>query len=147
MQKTFKYANEQLNSIKMLKRKHESFEQEFIRLAGQKSYDKTKQFYDDIISKLTEEISLLPTGYKYTGVFYIKSAYVTPTTFEKIEGSAFMRADLVSWQIEPTDSTKKQSYYGYYRAIYKESDLKAEITKADATPVYAEPKVATVDAL
>ena len=89
-----------------------------------------------MIAKLTEEMQSLPIGYRYVGTIYLKKPYAVPIQFEQIEGSAFMREDLISWQIEPFDSTKKQHYASYFRTIYKRPDLQAEITRADTTPVY-----------
>jgi hypothetical protein len=137
MDKSLKYTKETLNSIKLLQKKHEYFKKEFVRLIGQKSYEQVQNYYQEVITKLTEEIEQLPIGYRYTGVFYLKVPYVVPLQFEKIEGSAFMREDLVSWVIEPSDPTQKSKYFGYHRILYKEPDLKTELTKADTTPVYS----------
>lgn len=140
MNKSLKYTRENLSSIKWLMGRHEHFEKEFVRLMGQQAYEQTKQFYREVIAKLSEEMQQLPIGYIYTGIFYLKTPYIVPIQFEKIQGSAFMREDLISWQIESNDPTQKQKYYGYHRIIYKEPDLKTEIAKADATPVYMNTK-------
>jgi hypothetical protein len=73
MGKSLKYTRETLNSIKLLQGKHEYFKKEFIRLMGQTSYEQTQNYYQEVIIKLTEEIEQLPIGYRYTGVFYLKS--------------------------------------------------------------------------
>jgi hypothetical protein len=135
MQKSLKYTRDTLNSIEILKSKHEYLGKELIRVAGQDLYEQTSKYYDNVISKLTEEMRLLPIGYRYSGTFYLKKPYTVPIEFEKIEGSIFMREDLVSWQIESNGSNQNQTY-AYHRSVFKKPELNTEIRKEDGVPVY-----------
>ena len=134
MRKSLKHTRNMRDSMRSLKQRYESFEKDLIGLVGQDAYQQTIKHYDDVIAKLTDEMQILPTGYRYTGTFYLKVPYVVPTGWEKIEGSAFMREDLISWEIENQDDTKK--YYGYCRAIFKKPEFNTEISKEEAVPVY-----------
>lgn len=49
-----------------------------------------------------------------------------------------MREDLISWQIE---EGLERPDYSYHRNIYKLPQEGAELTKAEAEPVYAKSKV------
>ena len=137
MSKSLKYSKDTLSSIQWLKDRHVHFEEEPIRLGGQKPYEQTTRFYTDVIKKLTDETRLLPIGYRHIGTFYLKKPYSVPIEFIKMEGSIFMREDLVSWQIEKTDDIKNQFYLGgYCRTLYKQPDLNTAFTREDAVPVY-----------
>ena len=103
-----------------------------MRLGNQEHYDKTKKFYADVIAKLLAEMRSLPLGRRCSGTFYIRKPYSIAIAFQKIEGSAFMREDLVSWQIEGAENR------GYCKMIFKKPDLNFPITKEDAKPVYME---------
>jgi hypothetical protein len=137
MTNNFKDTQDTLRGIEFLKDRHSYFAKEFIRLAGEKTYQKSLDFYDDIMAKLKQELQTLPMGRRYSGTFYIRKPYTVPIQFEKIEGSAFIREDLVSWKIEPKDKSKEQ-FYGYHRVIYKKPDLNTEIKKEEAKLVYLE---------
>lgn len=135
MTNSFKYTKETLSGIEFLKDRHSYFAKEFIRLAGEKAYQKSLDFYDDILAKLKQELYTIPTGRRYSGTFYIRKPYSIPVEFEKIIGSAFIREDLVSWKIEPKDKTKANSY-NYQKIIYKKPDLNTVIKKEEAKLVY-----------
>lgn len=129
-----KHVRETINNVKSLKDRHEYLEKELVRLEGQASFDAMGKFYDDALDKLSQELYSLPIGNRYTGIFYIKKPYTVPTEYIKIEGSAFLREDLVRWQIE-----NLEKYRGsYFRAIYKNPNDKkeSEITREDGGLVY-----------
>jgi len=131
--KSRKNVSDKLHGLKHLKDMHKAFEKELIRVSGIDSYQQTVAYYDDVIQKLQEEKYSLPTGHRYTGTFYVKVPYTIPTEFKKVEGSAFMKENLVSWEIEEGDGIPHQAYY---RAIFKTPKHDTEIKRADSVPVF-----------
>lgn len=123
-----------IHSMAFLKDRNTFWCDEFIRLRGEKGYQALLGIYDEMIEKLSQERDAMPIGFRYSGTFYIKKPYTTPTVFEKVEGSAYMREDLISWDITP-----KMIEQGYFRAIYREPHDRAgsQITREEAEPVYA----------
>ena len=122
-------------NIESLKRKYEYAAKDIIRATSQDEYEQTIKHYDKLIANLNKELFLLPIGYRYTGVFYIKNSYNIPATFEKHEGVVFMREDLVSWQIE--EGLERQDL-SCRRNIYKKPCEGGELRREDAESVYAE---------
>lgn len=111
-----KYIYSTILNMESLKRKYEYAAKDIIRVTSQDEYEQTIKHYDKLITNLNKELLLLPIGYRYTGVFYIKNSYNIPATFEKHEGVVFMREDLVSWQIEEGLEFQDLSYH---RNLYK----------------------------
>ena len=130
-----KYLYSTILNIESLKRKYEYSSKDIIRATSPDEYEQTIKHYDKLITNLNKELLLLPIGYRYTGVFYIKNAYNIPATFEKHEGAVFMREDLISWQIE---GGLERPNFSYHRNIYKEPKEGCELKREDAEPVYAE---------
>lgn len=133
MQKSLKYAKEDLNRLLWIKDKCKYIKKELIRLGGEEDYQKTMQYFDNAITKLEAEIKQLPIGYKYIGTFYIKKSYTATLEFEKVEGTAYQREDLISWTITRNDEKKD---YAYYQRLFKEPNLESEITRELAEAVY-----------
>lgn len=123
-------------NIESLKRKYGYASEDIIRVTGQGEYEQTIKHYDKLIENLNKELLLLPIGYRYVGVFYMKNSYNIPATFAKHDGIVFMREDLISWQIEEGLERPDPSYH---RNIYKEPRDGCELKKEDAEPVYAQP--------
>ena len=132
MLRNLNHAKGVLNNIKFLQKRFNNIEKELIGLVGQQQYTNTKQFFDNAQAKLLESMRVLPAGHRYKGTFYVRKPYSVPVEFEKIDGAAFMREDLISWKIEGDKNSS------YYRNIFKEPDLETEITKEDASLVYME---------
>lgn len=130
-----KYLYSTILNIESLKRKYEYAAKDIIRATSQNEYEQTIKHYDKLIVSLNKELLLLPIGYRYTGVFYIKNSYNIPATFEKHDGVVFLREDLVSWQIE---SGLERPDFSYHRNIYKEPKEGSELQREDAKPVYAD---------
>ena len=130
-----KYLYSTILNIESLKRKYEYAAKDIIRATSQNEYEQTIKHYDKLIVSLNKELLLMPIGYRYTGVFYIKNSYNIPATFEKHEGMVFLREDLVSWQIE---SGLERPDFSYHRNIYKEPKEGCELKREDAEPVYAD---------
>lgn len=130
MKKGIKQIRGTISSIKFLHDRHQYLEKDFVALEGQEAYELVTKYYDNMLATLQKELLSLPIGHRYIGTFYLKKQYTTPVEAVKVSGSIFMREDLVSWYIEDDRSS-------YYRAIYKDPELKVEITREEATPVYA----------
>ena len=107
--------------------------QDFLQALGQTEIFQTiNRHYDDIITKLNAEIKKQPIGYRYTGKFYIKEQSDSPDDYTLIEGSLFMRQDLVSWQIE----NLPEYAYRRPREAYKSIAPKVKITREDSVAVF-----------
>ncbi len=130
-----KYLYSTLLNIKSLKNKYEYAAKDIKRATSQDEYEQTINHYDKLIANINKELLLLPIGYRYTGIFYIKNTYNIPATFKKHDGVVFMREDLVSWQIEKGLERPDQSLR---RNIYKEPRDGFELKREDAEPVYTE---------
>lgn len=132
MQKSRNSVKNLLSSIKYHKEKYVYFKKDIISLSTQAEYDRTVEHYDQLIDTLKKEMQMLPIGYRYTGMYYIKKPYTIPAEFEEGHGSLFMRENLVSWQIEKEPGVLE---YPYYRAVFKQPNG-AYLTKEDAEPIY-----------
>ncbi len=80
-----KYIYSTILNIESLKRKYEYAVKDIVRATSQDEYEQTIKHYDKLIANLNKELFLLPIGYRYTGLFYIKNSYNIPATFEKHE--------------------------------------------------------------
>ena len=134
-----KHAKNTLRSVRSLKEKHEYLKEYHVRLMGQSAFDQMQSSYDEFILKLVEAIKKLPIGNRYSGTFYVRNPYSVPIEYDKIDGTAFMPENLVSWKIENIEKYK----YSYARAIYREPNDNAEneIKREDAEPVYQDEMV------
>ena len=133
MQKSRKYAKEDLNRIDWIREKCKYINRELIRLGGEEKYNQALNYFDKMFAKLEKEVKALPIGYKYEGTFYLKKPYTPTVEFEKVEGSAYQREDLISWTIKREDGKED---YAYYQRLFKEPNLESEITREIAEPVY-----------
>ena len=123
-------------NAKYFMRQHESLKEDFIRIEGEKSYERIIKQYKNLIVTLTKEMMALPIGFRYTGEFYLKKPYCSPPELEKHTGVIYMREDLVSWLIEESGQTNLRQTY--CRNAYKSDDLKSEILRSDAVAIFAE---------
>ena len=130
-----KRARDNYQRIESLKSKLIDLEKSLIALGSESDYQGTLAFFDRVLTKLKKEIKAMPSGYRYTGVFYIRKPYLMPPVYERHDGSIFQKEDLVSWQIE-NDGYPEGSYY---RSIYKDSEAKEMIEISDAEPIYQYP--------
>ena len=62
-------------------------------------YNGILRHLDAVDERLLHEIRESPIGYRYTGTFYILKSSFIPRTYDKVNASAFMRENLVSWEI------------------------------------------------
>ena len=88
------------------------------------------------LNKLGEDLRKLPVGHRYSGTFYVRKPYTIPIESEKIDGSAFMREDLVTWKQE--EEGKKFWELAYKKNIYRDPELRIPIEREDGQPVFDE---------
>ena len=133
-----KQVKDTLYNLKSLLNRHEYLEKAIVRVQGQDVFDAIQQHYSEMAAKLTNEMHALPIGVRYTGTFYIKKPYSVPTEYVKIEGSAFLREDLVKWQIEDVEEYR----YSYFVAVYKQPNdsERSILKKEEAEAVYELPE-------
>ena len=132
-----KHILETIRNVKSLRDRHLYLQKDLVEIDGEENFSKMLIFYSNILEKLTREKYALPIGVRYTGTFYIKKPYSVPTEYVKIEGSAFLREDLVRWVIEGVEQYKGS----YFRAIYQHPHDKpgSEIAREDGKLVYETP--------
>ena len=82
---------------------------------------------------LTERIKALPVGVRYSGVFFIRRPFSSPSEIVRIEGSAFMAEDLNTSVIENHPCSPKDYHHGQ---IFKDPALRIPIGRGEATLVY-----------
>lgn len=71
-----------ISNIKFLKNRYEYNQQEIERFTSKEEYQQTIQHYDKLIEKLNQELSSLPIGFRYKGVFYIKNTWLSQLKFD-----------------------------------------------------------------
>ena len=108
----------------------------FEELGMEDGYSKIKAILDDARSKQHAIYQKLPVGYRYEGTFFIRKQGTAEFESLKIDGSAYMREDLVSWLIESSKGDVHNPY-AYYRDIYKDDKLREPIKREEGAPVYA----------
>lgn len=124
-----------INTLDSLKDRYKRWAHDLRELGLAAEYEATLARFDSTLRALDKQAADLPTGYRYTGVFYIKKPYTVPDEFIKLQGSLFMREDLQTWAFEDVPGADK---HRYVRAAYKEPHSRAPlIGKEDAVPVYA----------
>lgn len=113
---------------------------EFLKEAlGDYMPEQTEAYYQSLkacIHKIEEDIKKLPAGHRYSGTYYVRKPYTMPIEVEKIDGSAFMREDLVTWKQE--EEGKKFWELAYKKSIYRDPELRIPIEREDGQPVFDE---------
>ena len=127
-----KRASQGIYDLGMLLKKLDEHKKEIIRLSSEQSYKMQVKAFEGEKEKLEALIKTQPTGHRYTGTFYVKDTYKTPVVYEKVEGSIFMREDLIKWQIEG----KLDRVWGYPHAVFKDDKGRAIFEREDGQPVY-----------
>ena len=127
--------NTDIYALKRVKDALERNQETLVEMGGEPGYTSSMDYLSTVITALYEKKSTLPTGYRFTGTFYVREPYADPTSSIEIKGSAFMREDLVSWAIEEGENTTNQFYF---RDIYRDKERQTVIRREDAQPVYAE---------
>lgn len=129
--------NTDIYALKRVKDALERNQETLVEMGGETGYTSSMDYLSTVIAALYEKKPTLPTGYRFTGTFYVREPYSDPTSSIEIKGSAFMREDLVSWAIEEGENTTNQFYF---RDIYRDKERQTVIRREDAQPVYAEPQ-------
>ncbi len=105
---------------------------------GQFSSDENAQHMlttlHEAIRRIEAAMNDLPIGHRFTGTYYLKEPYSNPVRITKIQGSAYMKEDLVSWAIEPDG--KPSERYGYFRQIYHDPGCEQPLAREDGEAVF-----------
>ncbi|MCP4278793.1 MAG: hypothetical protein GY776_02160 [Alteromonas sp.] len=134
---TLKSLTAEIEVLERLQRTLESNKSILVDTGGETGYLSSIQYLQTVIATLTKKKLSLPIGYRFTGTFYVRQAYSVPISTRKVEGSAFMREDLVSWIIEEDAEITNQYYF---REIYRDKHMETVIPHEEAQPVYAKQK-------
>ena len=97
----------------------------------------TEEYFQNLkscLNKLDEDLRKLPVGHRYSGTFYVRKPYTIPIESEKIEGSAFMREDLVTWK--PEEEGKQFWELSYKKDIFRDPEMSVPIKREDGQPVF-----------
>ncbi len=89
------------------------------------------------MQQLQAKIINLPLGHRFTGTYYLREPYSNPVRITKIEGSAYLREDLVSWEVEPDGQPSER--YGYFRQLYHDPQCQRMLQRDDGEPVFEQP--------
>ncbi|OIN82977.1 hypothetical protein [Francisella sp. TX07-6608] len=109
----------------------------FISKSSEEQYQLTYKYLQSVLQVTEQDLQKIPIGHKYTGIFYLrKNNYNGTFDILKINGSAFMREDLVSWSLEADDEYIRNICY--VRDIYKDKKLKNIIKREDGKPIFEE---------
>lgn len=133
MTKSLKSLRAELYTLQLILQNTKSREECFVRYSDQERYGLFLEYIQGTCMALEKEIHSLPIGYEYTGSFYIKKPYIVPAEVIKVEGTAFMREDLVSWTIKSDDPQIEE--FSYFRNIYKDERCQNRVERDDAKPV------------
>lgn len=106
----------------------------FTQYSDETKYSLWVEYLENIKQKIAKEIDACPIGYQYTGTFYFRKPYSATYEVVKVDGTAFMRHDLVSWAIK-SDTTDLSSY-GYFRNLFKDENCREALTKEDTVPLF-----------
>ncbi len=87
--------------------------------------------------RLQAKITDLPLGHRFTGTYYLREPYSNPVRITKIQGSAYLREDLVSWEVEPDG--KPSERYGYFRQLYHDPQCQQLLQRDDGERVFEQP--------
>ena len=105
-----------------------------IESSSQKEFDECVKYINKTIGNIDKKIAKSPIGRRYSGTFYVKKPYAIPYETIKINGSAFMREDLVSWSIESDQDEAK--HLSYLKVIYKDKNMRDKIDVSEAVDVF-----------
>ena len=95
----------------------------------------TLEYLKSVLKQAQNDYDAMPSGHRYTGTLYVRKVnYDNTVDRVKINGSAFIREDLVSWRIT-SDHEYAQNLY-YIRDVYKDKNFKEPIKREDCEPVF-----------
>tara|TARA_R110002167_G_scaffold116781_1_gene292202 strand:+ start:2432 stop:2848 length:417 start_codon:yes stop_codon:yes gene_type:complete len=129
-----KKANSDCYNIGTLKRTLKYIKDRLVDLSNEAEYEKISSYFEKAELKLREQIKEMPLGHKFTGTFYLKKPYSIEPVSIKVIGSAFIKEDLVSWQIETDDESIHSQ--GYHRAVYKDKAMTVKLEREDGEAVF-----------
>ena len=132
-----KVVSDRRYALRVIRNKVEYLKHEFTEMDELDSYATIVRLLQDIEDKQSKDMETLPIGIRYEGTFYIRNAFDRDNPKTKIEGSAFMREDLVKWKIEKSIADIHNPY-AYISDIFKDENLTQKIKKEEAKLVYKE---------
>lgn len=101
--------------------------------SSEDEYANCVSYFKKMITTADAKMAKLPTGHRYTGVFYIRKPYSTPLETIKVDGSAFMREDINSWTL---DKNPEGCDICYVRDIFKDKKCRQPIARTEAEPIF-----------
>ena len=131
-----KKANSDRYNINLLQDRVKYVKDRLSDLSGEGEYEKVLSYFMKAEEKLKEQIDLMPLGHRFTGTFYLRKPYSAEPISIKVSGSAFMKEELVSWQVE-TDDEEINSLQ-YHRVIYKDKAMKVKLEREDGEAVFTD---------
>ena len=127
-----KELNSYVKQLQSLLRTHDYNKDTLIETSGQEAFEAYQAYIESAIEKCKIEIKKLPIGHRYTGKYFVKKPYTSPAEYECIEGSLFMREDLITWQRE----SKEDDFPVWHKVAYQDLKSRKQITRQDGQPVY-----------
>jgi hypothetical protein len=132
-----KEVSDTRNALYAIRNRVEYLKHEFTQMNELESYSTIVNLLKNIEDKQTKRMDGMPIALRYEGTFYIPSTYNIKNPVIKIEGSAFMAENLMTWKIEKSVGDVHNPY-GFSRNIFKDPQLSQPIKKEEATLVYKE---------
>jgi hypothetical protein len=114
-------------------------ETQILNISEEGVYREKIDYLTSLIKKCERKKKKLPLGNVFKGTFYINRPYAVPQETIKINGSAYMREDLVTWQLMESDNELTKHLCGP-RDIFRDSERRIRITREECEPVYADTK-------
>ena len=103
--------------------------------SSQDECDATLEYLESVLKQAQKDYDAMPSGHRYTGTLYVRKVnYDNTVDRVKMDGSAFVREDLISWRITSDHEYAKNLYY--IRDVYKDKNFKEPIKREDCEPVF-----------
>ena len=128
-----------ISAIDRVKRELTRKETEILNISEEGVYREKIEYLTSLIKKCERKKKKLPLGHVFKGTFYINRPYAVPQETIKINGSAYMREDLVTWQLMESDNELTKHLCGP-RDIFRDSERRIRIRREECEPVYADTK-------
>ena len=120
-----------IKSLAFLLTKVEYEAKDLMRCSSEAEYQGVVNYFKESIKKLKQEAAKLPIGHEYKGIFYLKKPY-RPGEFKKVNGTLFLREDLVRWFYQG----ERENDCGYVQEAFRTEGVEQPLERADGKPVY-----------
>ena len=127
-----KELNSYVKQLQSLLRTHDYNKDTLVETSGQEAFEAYQAYIESAIEKCKAEIKKLPIGHRYTGKYFVKKPYTSPAEYECVEGSLFMREDLITWQRE----SEEDEFPVWHKVAYRDLKNWDQIKRQDGQPVY-----------